>query len=546
MISKRLTPLFNNWLLASWIIVGLFAVPLLVVFSSVFQFDWQVWQHLANTVLSDYVINSLLLAFFVGLGTGVIGTYLAWFMVNYDFIGRSVLNWLILLPLAMPAYIIAYTYTGLFDFSSPLQDLLRSFFDQAPSTRMLPDLRNLSGAIGMMILVLYPYVYLLARNAFNEQSSQFELAGQLAGLNKRQYLQKVALPLARPAILTGVALAMMEALSDFGTVAYFGVSTFTTGIYRTWFGMGNALAASQLASLLCLFVFIFLWLEKASRKNQSRFQSRHASQRQLKKVSKAKSIGIFTLCLLPAMFGFVLPFMQLLWWSVAYFEDQQLAGYLPLLTSSLQLAGLSALLIVGIALLLSYTKRKYFSKKLQVATQFISLGYALPGIVIAVGVVQVAGFTDIKLNQLFVAIADYQPGLIISGGFAILLFAYSIRYLSVALHNTDTGLERIKPNVDEVAQTLGASSSRILRQIHMPMLSASIVSAAILVFVDVLKELPATLILRPFNVNTLAVRAYELASDERLIDAALPAVSIVLAGIIPVILLTLNLNKQKH
>lgn len=543
---KITTPLFNGWLFATWIIVGLFAVPLLLVFSSVFQFDWVVWQHLASTVLSDYVTNSLLLGFFVGIGTGIVGTYLAWFMVNYDFVGKSVLNWLILLPLAMPAYIIAYTYTGLFDFSSPLQEALRTLFNQTSSTRMLPDLRNLTGAITMMILVLYPYVYLLARNAFNEQSSQFQLVGQLAGLSKWQYLQKVALPLARPAILTGTALAMMEALSDYGTVAYFGVSTFTTGIYRTWFGMGNALAASQLASLLCLFVFIFLWLEKTSRKDQSRFQSRHSSTRTLKKVGKAKSYSIFALCLLPALFGFIVPFAQLIWWALAYFNSEQFSEYLPLLSTSLQLASLSAVLIVGLALIISYTKRKFSSKKIHLASQFVSLGYALPGIVIAVGVVQVAGFSDIKLNQILVALFDYQPGLVISGGFAILLFAYSVRYLSVALHNTDTGLERIKPNVDEVAQTLGATSTRILKKIHIPMLSSSLISALILVFVDVLKELPATLILRPFNVNTLAVKAYELASDERLIDAALPAVSIVLAGIIPVILLTMHLNKQTH
>jgi iron(III) transport system permease protein len=543
-LNAQNTPV-NTWLVAFWIIVGLFAVPLLLVFSSVFQFDWNVWQHLASTVLSDYVVNSLLLALFVGFGTGIIGSYLAWFMVNYDFVGKSVLNWLVLLPLAMPAYIIAYTYTGLFDFSSPLQDILRGVFSQPDNARMLPDLRNLTGAIVMMVLVLYPYVYLLARNAFNEQSSQFQLVGQLAGLTRWQYLKQIALPLARPAILTGVALAMMEALSDYGTVAYFGVSTFTTGIYRTWFGMGNAMAASQLATLLCLFVFVFLYLEKASRKDQSRFQTRHASQRQIKQKRGAASFGIFALCALPAILGFVLPFSQLMWWTLAYIEPASLSDYLPLLWTSLKLATITALLLVFLALILSYTKRKFASKKVAIASQFIGLGYALPGIVIAVGVVQVAGFSDIKLNQLTSALFDYQPGLVISGGITILIFAYAVRYLSVALHNTDTGLERIKPNIDEVAQTLGASSKRILQKVHIPLLSSSLISALILVFVDVLKELPATLILRPFNVNTLAVRAYELASDERLIDAALPAVSIVLAGIIPVILLTMNLSKQR-
>ncbi len=536
----------TSWLLIStYIITGLFAVPLLVVFASVFQLDTQVWSHLFDTVLSTYVFNSFMLALSVGIGTAVIGTYLAWFMVNYSFVGKSTLSWLILLPLAVPAYIIAYTYTGLLDFSGPLQNIARALLGQANNTHMLPDIRSLWGAAVMMIFVLYPYVYLLARTAFSEQSAQYLLVSKLAGLSARQHMFKVALPLARPAIVTGAALAMMEALADYGTVAYFGVSTFTTGIYRTWFGMGNAAAASQLASLLCLFVFIVLLIERNSRKHQSLYQSRGGSAVKPKPIKGAKSFLLGILCLLPPLFGFLIPFAQLLWWSVKYFEYPVFNDYVPLLITSLKLASFSALLIVLMALTISYCKRLFVSKKMAVLSQFVSLGYALPGVVIAVGVVQVAGFTDIQLNNITNSWFNWQPGLVISGGISILLFAYAVRYISVALHNTDTGLERIKPNIDEVATSLGASSGRILRTLHIPMLRASLVSAFILVFVDVLKELPATLILRPFDVNTLAVKAFELASDERLIDAALPSVSIVLAGIVPVVLLTMSLEKRK-
>ncbi|MGK0371895.1 MAG: iron(III) transport system permease protein, partial [Glaciecola sp.] len=475
--------------ISTWTITGLFAVPLLVVFASVTEFDTAVWSHLLSTVMASYVFNSLVLAVGVGLGTAVIGTYLAWFMVNYQFYGKSLLNWLILLPLAMPAYIIAYTYTGMLDFSGPLQQFLRTLFNAPLNQQMLPDIRSIEGAVLVMILVLYPYVYLLARTAFSEQSAQFILVSKLAGLSPFQHMKQVALPLARPSILTGAALAMMEALADYGTVAYFGVNTFTTGIYRTWFGMGNAAAASQLATMLCLVVFVLLWIERSSRKHHSRYQSRHASTVKAKTTTPLKSVGLFVLCALPAVFGFIIPFIQLLWWSTQYFDQGVFIEYLPLLATSLQLAFISAVLIVSLALIISYCKRRYASRKIALASQFVGLGYALPGVVIAVGVVQVAGAMDTNINRFTVAFFDWQPGLLISGSIAILVFAYAVRYLSVAMHNIDTGLERIKPNVDEVSASLGLSTASTLQKVHIPLLRASLLSAFILVFVDVLKEL---------------------------------------------------------
>ncbi|MGB3724405.1 MAG: iron ABC transporter permease [Glaciecola sp.] len=530
--------------LFTWFATALFTVPLLLVFSSVINIDTEVWQHLASTVLSDYIVNSLILAIGTGVGCIIIGTYLAWVMVHYTFFGKRLLNVLILLPLAMPAYIIAYTYTGLLDFSGPTQNLLRVWFNAPAQQAMLPDIRNVSGAVVMMILVLYPYVYLLARTAFKEQSAQFYAVAQLSNVSRLQYFKQIALPLARPAIVTGAALAMMESLADYGTVAYFGISTFTTGIYRTWFGMGNLAAASQLASMLCVFVLVLLLIEKRSRVNANRYQSRQHKGAKARHIRGWQGGMLFVLCVLPPLFGFVIPFMQLLVWSVEYYQNDIMKGYWPLLYTSLQLAAISTFVIVGFALLISYAKRLHSTKAKEFSTQFMSLGYALPGVVIAVGIVQVAGQFDIGINAVLNYLFGYQPGLVLSGSIAILVFAYAVRYLSVALQNTETGLARIKPNIDEVASVLGSSKTRTLRRIHLPLLSTSLISASILVFVDVLKELPATLILRPFNVNTLAVKTFELASDERLIDAALPAVSIVFAGLIPIIILTMNLEKS--
>ncbi|WP_395341814.1 ABC transporter permease [Ningiella sp. W23] len=526
---------------------ALIVLPLLVVASSVFVFDTELWAHVFATVLSDYVINSIVLAASVGIGTIIVGTYLAYIMVNFEFVGKSMLTWLILLPLAMPAYIIAYTYTGILDFSGPLQSFLRDTFEWTRADYQFWDVRSLSGAIAMMILVFYPYVYILARTAFAEQSYSLYKVSQLAGLSRLAHLRKVAFPLARPAIVTGASLAMMEAFADYGTVAYFGVSTFSTGIFRTWFGMGNVQGAAQLASLLCLFVLVLLILEKRGRRDAAHYVNVSGSANAAKhvhKVSSFKGLALFVLCLLPAALGFIIPFIQLAIWSIQFADVGDLGAFTDLVVNTFYLAFLGALIIVAIALLVSYAKRMLPNKINQTAEQMLSLGYALPGIVIAVGVLMVAGFFDRQLNAFTMLVFDYRPGLVVSGGVAILIFAYAVRFVSVALQNTETGLARISPKMDSAALSMDGRSERLLRRIHVPLLSGSLLSALLLVFVDILKELPATLVLRPFNFNTLAVRAYELASDERLIDAALPAISIVLVALIPVMLLTHQMTKQ--
>ncbi len=536
---------FTTYSITAGLILGL---PIFVICFSFFYWDSGVWQHLSSTVLPAYISNSLLLAFGVGFGATFIGTYLAWVVVNYQFFGRQLIQWLVLLPLAMPAYIIAYTYTGLLDFAGPVQTFIRDSFSLSSGDYWFPEVRSLSGAIILMSLVLYPYVYILARTAFSEQSQKYREVSELAGVSALSHFFKVALPLARPAIITGAALAMMEALADFGTVEYFGVSTFTTGIYRTWFGMGDINAASQLSGFLCLFVFILLIIEKMSRRNAQNYSSRQGKSVEPKAINGGKSVLVFLLCCLPVSLGFILPFIQLALWALSFSDMSSLSDYPKYMLNSAMLASIGAVVIVSMALLFSYAKRLNPSKTISGFIQFVSMGYAMPGTVVAIGVLVPLGWLDIQLNVFTDSWFNVQPGLVFSGSIFALIFAYAIRFMSVAFNNTEAGIGRIKPSMDEVSQVLSDSSFQRLRRIHIPLLKASLLSAALLVFVDILKELPATLVLRPFNFNTLAVKAFELASDERLIDAALPSITIVIVGIIPVILLTKTLDgvEKRH
>lgn len=474
----------------------------------------------------------------------VIGTTLAWCITRYNFMGRAVLIWVLLLPLAMPAYIIAYTYTGLLDFAGPVQSEIRELFGVSYGDYWFPEVRSLGGAIVMLTLVLYPYVFIMARTAFAEQPVSLYEASRALGVSRRRFIWQQALPLARPAIFTGTALAMMEAFADYGTVQYFGVSTFTTGIFRTWFGLGNGLAAAQLASLLCTFVLVLLLFEKWSRRNIRYFHQGQTHRPVKPRTLKGwRGFVMAFLCVLPPLFGFGIPVFQLVNWAFLSAERLLDPAFWTLAFNSLSLALTAGLVVVFLALLFAYGKRLSPGLYSRTQIQVASMGYAIPGTVIAVGVLIPLSWADRQFNQLGAALFDWTPGLILSGTSFALLLAYSVRFMSVALHNVETGLQRITPSMDQAARSLGASPSRVMRSVHLPLLKSSVLSAILLVFVDVLKELPATLVLRPFNFNTLAVKTYELASDERLAEAALPALFIVLAGLIPVVYLTRTIDK---
>ncbi len=529
----------RRWQFASVITAAILALPIMIVFGYVLVPDTQVWQHLANTVLADYVINSLWLLLGVSFGTLSMGIITAWLTSVCEFRGRRLLLWMLLLPMSMPAYIIAYTYTGMLDFSGPVQSGLRVFFGWTVNEYWFPDVRSLGGAIAMLSLVLYPYVYLLARAAFLEQSVSILDASRNLGYSPWRSFLQISLPIARPAIIVGLSLALMETLADYGTVQYFGVTTFTTGIFRTWFGLGKPAAAAQLAALLMTAVMLLIVLESWSRR-KVRYHHTEGSSRPLPRYALRGWTGGLALlaCGAPVVFGFLLPALQLAIWAVATAGEGMDPGLPQLVWHSVALAASTAVLALLLALLLAYARRLAPTPLVLTAVRTAGLGYAIPGTVIAVGVSLPLAVFDNTLDSWLRNHFGISSGLLLSGTLFALMFALLVRFLAVALQAVEAGLTTIRPVLDDSARSLGFRPIDVLRKIHIPMLRTSLLTAVLLVFVDVLKELPATLVLRPFNFNTLAVRAYEMASDERLRDAALPALAIMLAGLIPVILLS--------
>jgi iron(III) transport system permease protein len=495
-------------------------------------------------VLWDYLLNSVALVLGVGLGVLLIGVPAAWLTSVCDFPGRRIFTWALLLPLAMPAYIIAYTYTGLLDFAGPIQTFIRDITGWQYGDYWFFNIRSLPGAIVMLTLVLYPYVYLLGRAAFLEQSPSILEISRTMGYSLRQSIIKLALPMARPAIIAGLTLALMETLADYGTVQYFGVSTFTTGIFRTFYGFGDTAAAAQLAAILLGFVILLITLERYSRK-QARYHITKGRTVQRIRLTKGKAILAISICSAPLLFGFIIPASILFYWSVS--EAVVGDDFLSLAWHSFYLAFLAAVVAVILALLLAYAKRIYSRKKtIKSAVSLAGMGYALPGTIIAIGVIIPLAWLDHQLIALIKSWLDIDIGLLFSGTIIALLFAYTVRFLAVSLGAIESGLQKVKPNVDNAARLLGYRPLQVLGKIHIPLLRGSVLTAFLIVFVDVLKELPATLILRPFNFNTLAVRAYELASDERLIDAAPASLLIVLVGLIPVILLSRSITLSRQ
>ncbi|MEA3291104.1 MAG: iron ABC transporter permease [Pseudomonadota bacterium] len=542
---------FPRWGLSAWggsviLLALVLALPVLVVLSFVFVPAGEVWQHLASTVLRDYVVNTLLLALGVAIGTLVLGVSSAWLTSMCDFPGRGLFEWTLLLPMALPAYIIAYTYTGLLEFAGPLQSLLREWTGWGYGDYWFPEIRSLEGAAVMLSLVLYPYVYLLARAAFLGQSLCVLDVSRTLGNGPWRTFFTVALPLARPAIVAGLSLALMETFADYGTVQYFGVSTFTTGIFRTWYGLDNAAAAAQLSALLLLFVFALITIERISRR---RARYHHTSQRHqaIRRIPlqgwRGRAASGF--CLAGLLAGFLLPAAQLFWWTVTVSEEVLDGRFLRLVVHSLLLAGAASLLALLLALFLGYGSRLRPTWPVRMAVRTAGMGYAVPGTVIAVGVMIPFAAFDNALDGWMRARFGISTGLLLSGTLLALLFAYLVRFLAVSLQTVEAGLGRIRFSLDEAARSMGFRPLAIARRVHIPMLRGSLLTALLLVFVDVLKELPATLILRPFNFNTLAVRAYELASDERLADAAPSALMIVVAGILPVILLSRSITRSR-
>jgi len=550
-VSNEPISKFNSFPLTTWnsvlvLLSLLFSIPLAVVLGSIFFPAKEIWSHLADTVLTDYIINSLVL--FVGVGSFslILGVIPAWLVTMYRFPMSHYLEWALLLPMAIPAYIIAYSYTGMLDVAGPLQTSLREITGWQYRDYWFPEIRSLGGAITMLSLVLYPYIYLLARAAFIEQSVCVLEVSRTLGCNAIDAFRRVALPLARPAIMVGLSLVVMETLADYGTVQYFGVSVLTTGIFRTWFGLGNSLAAAQLSALLLVFVAVFLYLEKRSRR-QARFHhtsNRYSSLMQ-QQLNKGSGLCALVSCVTPVLLGFIIPLLFLINLALDTYSEVLGKDFYLLLFNSLLLAFATAILALLIALFMAYSNRNSASSINRFMVRFVSMGYAIPGTVIAVGVLIPFAWFDNTLDAFLTEYFNINSGLLISGTVVILIFAYLTRFLAVSINTVEAGLIKIKPSMDEVAKTTGMSAISIIKRIHIPMMRGSLLTALLLVFIDVLKELPATLILRPFNFNTLAVRTYELANEEQLADAAVPALAIVLAGIIPVIMISNSISRSR-
>ncbi|TAL57042.1 iron ABC transporter permease [Pandoraea sp.] len=489
--------------------------------------------HLMATVLPGYVRNSMVIGLSVALGVTLVGVSTAWVVAAHEFPGCRFFAWALILPLAMPAYVMAYAYTDFLQFSGPLQGALRKWLG-VPRLAWFPEIRSWYGASLVFVSAFYPYVYLLARTAFVERNPRLDEAARTLGCGPWRRFGLVALPLARPAVVAGVALVLMETLADYGAVAYFGVPTFTTGIYRAWLSMGDRLAAAQLASLLLLFVLVLLALETRSRASL-RF---HSAGPRTRRIAPAPLHGVAgwaatALCGVPLLLGFGLPALIML--RLAWLEAEAVAWarYAGWVWNTLVLAGLTAGLAVLLATVLAYAQRHSPGRLPRWAARMVGAGYAIPGAVIAVGLLTPMTRLDAWLAGLMGA-----QGLVLSGSMGMLIYAYLVRFMAAGVQTIEAGLAKISPSLESSARSLGVSGWAMLRAVHAPLLRRSVLSAALLVFVDVMKELPATLALRPFNMDTLAVVASQFAADERLGEAALPALTLVAVGLIPVFLIS--------
>jgi iron(III) transport system permease protein len=525
----------DPWPLAAGAVALLVATPILIVVSSIATPSLDVWKHLWETQLTELIWNTLILIAGVGLGVAVLGTGLAWLVTMYRFPGRAAFEWLLILPLAMPAYVIGFVFLAIFDYAGPVQSWLRHTF--GPGI-WFPDVASPGGVVLVMTLVLYPYVYLLARAAFLEQSEATLEAAHALGANRRKVFWKVALPLARPSIVAGLALALMEALADFGTVAIYGFDTFTVAIYRVWFGLFDRGAATELASLLLLFTLTLYLLERSLRGRARFYQTegkvRPATPKRLTGWKAGMATGVAGLVVGVA---FLLPVTQLILWTVADLGGSDYDRYSEYMLNTLTLGAVTTIVAVAAAVVVGYGLRLSRSRLVAAFGRIASMGYALPGSVIAVGVLVPLAFIDHSLDALLLAFWGTGSGLLLTGSMVGLVFAYLVRFLAVSCQTVEASLVKITPSMDMAGRSLGVSQGGVLWRIHLPLIRGGLCTAAILVFVDVIKEMPATLLLRPFGYETLALRVWELTSESLWQAAALPALTIVAVGILPVLIL---------
>lgn len=530
----------------SWLIAGMCLLPMVAAVIAALSGGFETLAGLWNSVLGEFILATVWLILLVGTGTAIIGTGSAWLVTATRFPGRRLLEIALALPLAFPAYVLAYAYTDFLDHPGWVQTTLRDLTGWGPRDYWFPEIRSLCGAAAMLTLVLYPYVYLLARAAFLQQSATAYIAARTLGQTAWQAFFRVSLPIARPAIAGGVLLALMETLADYGTVSYFGVRTFATGIYQAWYSFFDRGAAAQLALCLLVIALVIASLERRQRRDQRHHGAgRRFEAMQVVDLTGWRAFGAMVFCGLPVLLGFILPVILLLDLGWESFGNMLTPRYLDFLQNSVVLAMVAAALTVSCAVVLGFNARLHPTPAMKTSIRIASLGYAVPGGVIAVGLLVPFATFDNALDRFMEARFGIDTGLLITGSIWLLVAAYAVRFMAAALSAYDAGLSTINPNVDAVARTLGHRPRSMLRGVHLPILRPSILTGLLIVFVDVMKELPATLIMRPFNYDTLAVQAHRLASDERLGEAAVPSLVIAAVGLLPVILLCLGLGRER-
>lgn len=523
------------WKTATVMLAMIVVFPLLVVFSGWMQAENSVWEHLAQTVLGDLMKNTFYLVTGVGVMVTLLGVSLAWLTTMCEFPGRRFFDWALMLPLAVPAYVMAFVFLGLLDFTGPVQTALRDMFGRGGYR--FPDIRSTGGVIMVMAMVLYPYVYMLARSSFLTQGNSTVEAARSLGLGAWGAFFRISIPTARPAIVAGLSLALMETLADFGTVAIFNYDTFTTAIYKAWFGLFNLQAASQLASILLVLVVIALSFERSLR-GRARYHETGKSIRMHRfHLSGWQRWGAVLIASIVLVCAFIVPVIQLAVWAVDILKEDLNSRYWDLLLHTLMLGGMAAVVTVLAAMVLVFTRRYRNDVVVKSSVNLATLGYALPGSVLAVGVMLVFTSVDNVLSTLATLMGWQLSGQILTGTVFALIIAYMVRFQAVAFGPIDSGLGRIRDSLAEAARGLGASPTITMFKVYLPLLRPGLFTAGLLVLVDVMKEMPATMLLRPFGWDTLAVRIYELTSEGEWERAALPAITLILIGLLPVIIL---------
>ncbi|MDM8179311.1 ABC transporter permease [Marinobacter salarius] len=544
LLAKRTS---KRWLITAAVTTAIVALPVLSVLILALFPEENIWPHLLDTTLPRYLVTTLQLMAGVAFITLVIGLASAWAVTMCDFPGRKFFEWAMLLPFAVPAYVIAYVYTSLLDYAGPVQTAMRDWFGwHNAADYWFPEIRSLEGATLMIGLVLYPYVYLLARAAFLEQSPSLFAVSRSLGHSAISTFFRVVLPIARPAVAVGLSLVLMETLNDFGTVDFFAVQTLTAGLFDTWMNLGNLGGAAQIATTMLAFVVILVTLERYSRRKQQQFAARD-NREPIRRftLSRPRQWVCVAVCAVPVIFGFLLPAATLGHYAWEYFDESWNPDFVRNTLNSLFLSGTAALTTLIIGVTLAYSRRLHDTRGMRVMMRLSSLGYAMPGAVLAVGViVPLAGF-DNWVDGILRDNFGVSSGLLLSGTAFALVFAYTVRFLAVSAGSVESALQKITPSMDMASRSLGHTPGNTLLKVHLPMLRGTLITAALVVFVDCMKELPATLILRPFNFETLATYVYQFASDEKLAHSALPALIIVLAGIVPIILMSKSISDTR-